>query len=835
MLKFIIPLPFLLLSCTKKPITSEMSVANSPQDDTTLASEIISLPQGGSSQWDEILKTLLLTEYDMNGSGSLDSTEEVLAISCPVWNAIDTGMRNGGEYNSSFVTVYGLDPELIWVGYAVGLSEDQRAFAYSAASDCLSSAPLMSEAASDLASQILQVPNGGSSQWDEVVKNLLLAEYDQNNTGTLDTQTEVQAMSCPVWQAVNQGMINGGEYTTSIVSVYGFDPELIWVGYALGFTEDQRANAYAVATSCISGEQQMVPQGTDLATQILSLPGGGSSQWDEVVKDLLLAEYDQNNSGTLDTQTEVQTMSCPVWQAVNQGMINGGEYTTSIVSVYGFDPELIWVGYALGFTEDQRANAYAVATSCISGEQQMVPQGTDLATQILSLPGGGSSQWDEVVKDLLLAEYDQNNSGTLDTQTEVQTMSCPVWQAVNQGMINGGEYTTSIVSVYGFDPGLIWVGYALGFTEDQRANAYAVATSCIDENTSPTAQSVMGLMGRTPPISTGFILDQIQALPEGGSSKWDHIVNGILISSFDTNKSGTIDTASEVNTIGCPIWKAIETSMLNGGEYSSSIISVYGFDPSLSWVGYALGFTEDQRDLTFERGAYCLSEQASMDISHDVPSQILGLPGGGSSQWDEWVEDLLITAYDSDGSQSLDTPEEVDAISCSVWSAVDKGMLSGNEYTVSFVSVYGFDPDLIWVGYALGFSESQRSRAYQRASDCLSGSPPLRDPSDSSVQISQLYAGGSNQWDQSLKQKLLEVYDLDGSGSIDSLSELEEIQCPIWKAMDTSFKNGEMKNYDFLDVYGFSQRVWLFKWPGESLGFSKEIRTSAYTIAAQCY
>jgi hypothetical protein len=107
----------------------------------------------------------------------------------------------------------------------------------------------------------------------------------------------------------------------------------------------------------------------------------------------------------------------------------------------------------------------------------------------------------------------------------------------------------------------------------------------------------------------------------------------------------------------------------------------------------------------------------SLTFGGDVAGQIGGLTAtGGSSTWDAAVKRILVGAYDSSGDGLLDQLEEVDRVSCMVWSAIDVGIRSGGGTGLRVI--YGFDPGLGWVGSALGVDASQRTAAQARIEAC---------------------------------------------------------------------------------------------------------------------
>ncbi len=92
--------------------------------------------EGGSDEWDAAVKPLLVTGFDTDGSGAVDTSLEVAAIPCPVWKALDEGVR--AQWGSSIRIIYGFaDQEtLTWVGFALGLDESIRRDADAATEGC---------------------------------------------------------------------------------------------------------------------------------------------------------------------------------------------------------------------------------------------------------------------------------------------------------------------------------------------------------------------------------------------------------------------------------------------------------------------------------------------------------------------------------------------------------------------------------------------------------------------------------------------------------------------------------------------------------------------------
>ena len=103
--------------------------------------------------------------------------------------------------------------------------------------------------------------------------------------------------------------------------------------------------------------------------------------------------------------------------------------------------------------------------------------GKQAGSAISGLAGGGSEGWDAQVGALMLANYDGDSSGTIDTEREVRSINCATWQSLDAGLTAGGEYT-HIRQIYGFAEGFIWVGSAIGFDPSVRELADSAMASC---------------------------------------------------------------------------------------------------------------------------------------------------------------------------------------------------------------------------------------------------------------------------------------------------------------------------------------------------------------------
>jgi uncharacterized caspase-like protein len=104
--------------------------------------------------------------------------------------------------------------------------------------------------------------------------------------------------------------------------------------------------------------------------------------------------------------------------------------------------------------------------------------GVDIIARMQSIKDkGGSGEWDDEIKKLMLAKYDLDGSGAIDTPEEVDRIDCAVWSMLDQ-QIRSGSRGYDLLITYGFKEGFGWVGGALGFDEKVRQSALKRARQC---------------------------------------------------------------------------------------------------------------------------------------------------------------------------------------------------------------------------------------------------------------------------------------------------------------------------------------------------------------------
>ena len=90
---------------------------------------------------------------------------------------------------------------------------------------------------------------------------------------------------------------------------------------------------------------------------------------------------------------------------------------------------------------------------------------------------------------------------------------------------------------------------------------------------------------------------------KGGSKSWHDAVVHDLVSRYDRDRSGTLDSVAEVQSIPCETWRAIEQSYETGG-LAVEMTHLYGFDGSEA-PNNTLGITRKVRGYAYDRMKEC--------------------------------------------------------------------------------------------------------------------------------------------------------------------------------------------------------------------------------------
>lgn len=88
----------------------------------------------------------------------------------------------------------------------------------------------------------------------------------------------------------------------------------------------------------------------------------------------------------------------------------------------------------------------------------------------------------------------------------------------------------------------------------------------------------------------------------------------------------------------------------------------------------------------------------------------------GSDQWDHEVEAIMVAAFDKNKSDDIDTEDELAAVPCDVWKALDVALRSADKNN-SLIGTYGFAKGE-YDGDSLGIDEKMRKAALTRIEGC---------------------------------------------------------------------------------------------------------------------
>jgi hypothetical protein len=91
---------------------------------------------------------------------------------------------------------------------------------------------------------------GGTHEWDVVVRKIMLAKYDLNASGKIDTPAEVDRIDCAVWSMLNQQIISAGQYPSGLLGTYFNVNNHIWNGGDLGFDIGVREHVHKRTKIC---------------------------------------------------------------------------------------------------------------------------------------------------------------------------------------------------------------------------------------------------------------------------------------------------------------------------------------------------------------------------------------------------------------------------------------------------------------------------------------------------------------------------------------------------------------------------------------------------------
>lgn len=323
---------------------------------------------------------------------------------------------------------------------------------------------------------------GPSDSWSDEASKILVSAFDADKSGQIDTPAEADAISCEAWTALDRNVRRDWD-GTGVRVIYGFDEGFIWVGDAFEMAEPLRVQLAGRADGCSVSSDSMNPNG-DAVEQIQAAWGAGSA-FDGKVRATLAATFDRSGDGLLDSPTELASVPCKVWTAVELGVRKSwdGAGMRTIYGVKGGD--LVWVAEAIGVPEAQRGTFDRLLVQCAvdaaAPEAASTPYTSTGPVSLYEIPehirgAAGTDGFDDVIAQDLLAAFDANGSGMIDSAKELKPISCVIWAAIDDGTRQ--QWSSGARTIYGFRKGYIWVGYAFSIDEKLRKSADKAMAKC---------------------------------------------------------------------------------------------------------------------------------------------------------------------------------------------------------------------------------------------------------------------------------------------------------------------------------------------------------------------
>ncbi|MEM7414480.1 MAG: hypothetical protein AAF389_03225 [Gemmatimonadota bacterium] len=293
----------------------------------------------------------------------------------------------------------------------------------------------------------------------------------------------------------------------------------------------------------------------------------------------------------------------------------------------------------------------------------------------------------------------------------------------------------------------------------------------------------------------------------------------VLLGSYDYDRSGEIDQATEIDGPGCAVWVALNDAF-------PDFLTNFGFaGDGQPYVGnIVLEIGSNVREAAYRRGSACLRGEVPVatdpatigppESTSELPENVerfvrleaageilqqAGQLGTSAEDWYTAVRQILGNRFDRDGSGQLDLVVEIRAIPCDVWQAM---AATHPEFPYGL----GFLAGDVYVGDRLGVAPSQRQETLARANECVQTSTRTADTEMVGPAISEdlqqfldlLTASriarsaegmqpGSVRWATLVESTLLNHYDLDASGALDQTDEILEVPCAVWGTIEATY------------------------------------------------
>jgi hypothetical protein len=486
--------------------------------------------------------------------------------------------------------------------------------------------------------------------------------------------------------------------------------------------------------------------------------------------------------------------------------------------------------------ERQRPTDRALATPSSSG--------ASVVAALAALPPSSSAeQWSAVAGPVLLSAYDRDGSGLLDHDSELAAIPCATYRALEGGFIRSADGPRNLREALRSaapPPEAVAVdSLLLDQLDTTWARCLAVPVERTPETLGPLpagarvargpdwkwddqdgGADVVGTVirgakkadwarvrwgeGEVNTYRWGHedAVDLVQLIPgrplaeavrelrhTPGSEPWRQVVRPLLVDALDQDRTGFIDHPTEVDAIPCALLQALQAQADDHRTLRPEAAVTLPPD-ALALLDESVGFAAEVGSELQARRSQCIPLSADGVASAALPAGTRVLRG---PDW-KWK--------DQDGGPGR--PGTIErAPTEAEWARVlwDAGQRDSYRW--------GHDNARDLVLATAGASSAEATRSIR--SVAWSGDP-------------------LGAW-QTVRPVVLQVADLDGSGQVDTLADLDALSCDVLRAIEDRYIQGGRFVGPLRIVYGFvdltGTRRAEHPFPGEALGFAASIRTEA--------
>jgi hypothetical protein len=445
------------------------------------------------------------------------------------------------------------------------------------------------------------------------------------------------------------------------------------------------------------------------------------------------------------------------------------------------------------------------------------------------------------VRAVLLSAYDEDGDGRV-AGAELLAVPCATWQAAESGLgvrARGGS---------------LWATWSLDALGLDAADAVALSDRL-------DACDVADL--EAPETGAPSLDERLAALPVTGSvDAWLAAARAVVLVR-DRDGSGLIDTPAEADAVGCaPLQRvAARARSLSGPPGAAAGL---GDAAAAAWDACTSAAATDAPAATPSATDPSPVEAppvpdpeppqrvepvpAAKPVVGDPPptpksapsvislaDRMRTVPMPRTDGWNWGLRDLVVETADRDGDGVM-SATEVGRASCEglrTWDALVR------EHLGAPLEVHlGVKPGKVFLAKDAGCVPSALDNFRARLKACgvqvtMPAAAPAPDPAPSgggAAALLKAVPSASADFNGMVRKTLLAVHDKDGSGSLDTASEVAGIPCADFKAIDDKVR--ARQGGTGMDViYGFREG---FIWVGGALGFAPSLRATTSSRLKAC-